>query len=372
MQVEPEDWNMSKSKNKGNKPDQNNKQSSEETKVKVDKEVEEMVSEETAEESVEETTESDLEEEDVIEKEEIIEDKPSNQNIISNNYNSSIFETIDPFEPMPLFMDRSDDDTSILDKNISIEEIEDSKEELEKVKLEIQKEKISNIEENTIENDMPDAFWITQSDDTDKVNNEEGVLSFDEQINVLLANEENTKIKKLVSNAKKASSNDTSAPTIKIGDTSNIDFTLSNGNYVLENTPVYPTSGATNGYGNVVLQNNGTTITSGTAQTITADTTFTTSATDVTDPTVTISRTDYNTFSWTASDNVGITGYAVTNSSTAPTSWTTSGTLTSGTKDVSTTAKETWYVWVKDAAGHTKSASITNYKVTLTTPSILL
>ena len=41
-----------------------------------------------------------------------------------------------------------------------------------------------------------------------------------------------TKIKKLVSNAKKASSNDTSAPTIKIGDTSNIDFTLSNGNYV--------------------------------------------------------------------------------------------------------------------------------------------
>lgn len=46
---------MSKSKNKGNKPDQNNKQSSEETNVKVDKEVEEKVSEETAEESVEET-----------------------------------------------------------------------------------------------------------------------------------------------------------------------------------------------------------------------------------------------------------------------------------------------------------------------------
>lgn len=48
---------MSKSKNKGNKPDQNNKQSSEETKVKVDKEVEEKVSEDTAEESVEETVE---------------------------------------------------------------------------------------------------------------------------------------------------------------------------------------------------------------------------------------------------------------------------------------------------------------------------
>lgn len=48
---------MSKSKNKGNKPDQNNKQSSEETKVKVDKEVEEKFSEDTAEESVEETVE---------------------------------------------------------------------------------------------------------------------------------------------------------------------------------------------------------------------------------------------------------------------------------------------------------------------------
>ena len=53
---------MSKSKNKGNKPDQNIKQSSEETKVKVDKEVEEKVSEETAEESVEESVEETVEE----------------------------------------------------------------------------------------------------------------------------------------------------------------------------------------------------------------------------------------------------------------------------------------------------------------------
>ena len=45
---------MSKSKNKGNKPDQNNKQSSEETKVNVDKEVEENVSEESVEETADE------------------------------------------------------------------------------------------------------------------------------------------------------------------------------------------------------------------------------------------------------------------------------------------------------------------------------
>ena len=50
---------MSKSKNKGNKPDQNNKQSSEETKVKVDKEVEEKVSEETAEDNGDKTDEAD-------------------------------------------------------------------------------------------------------------------------------------------------------------------------------------------------------------------------------------------------------------------------------------------------------------------------
>lgn len=45
---------MSKSKNKGNKPAQNNKNINEETKVKIDKNVEEKVSEEIAEESVEE------------------------------------------------------------------------------------------------------------------------------------------------------------------------------------------------------------------------------------------------------------------------------------------------------------------------------
>lgn len=45
---------MSKSKNKGNKPAQNNKTNNEETEVKIDKEVEEKVSEEIAEEPVEE------------------------------------------------------------------------------------------------------------------------------------------------------------------------------------------------------------------------------------------------------------------------------------------------------------------------------
>lgn len=83
---------------------------------------------------------------------------------------------------------------------------------------------------------------------------------------------------------------------------------------------------------------------------------------DSTKPTVTITCTDYNTFSWTASDNVGVTGYAITNSSTAPTDWTTSGTLTSGSKDV--TSAGTYYVWAKDAVGNTASASIVAYALT--------
>ena len=54
---------MSKSKNKGKKPAQNNKKPNEEIKVKIDKEVEEKVSEETAEEeSVEEVVDEAVEE----------------------------------------------------------------------------------------------------------------------------------------------------------------------------------------------------------------------------------------------------------------------------------------------------------------------
>ena len=89
----------------------------------------------------------------------------------------------------------------------------------------------------------------------------------------------------------------------------------------------------------------------------------TTNKVDTTAPSVTITRTDYNTFSWKASDSQsGILGYAITTSNSAPTSWTTSGTITSGTKDVG--AAGTYYVWVKDNVGNIGSASITAYTMT--------
>lgn len=123
--------------------------------------------------------------EDIIKQEEIVLQEEDNKNAILGNYNSSIFETIDPFEPMSLFVDRSDDNILVLDKNIRNEEIDNLVEKIEEVK---QKNNVSTLEEETnVENDMPDAFWVTQSDSIE--NNNEDILSFDDEI---------TKIKKLV------------------------------------------------------------------------------------------------------------------------------------------------------------------------------
>ena len=90
---------------------------------------------------------------------------------------------------------------------------------------------------------------------------------------------------------------------------------------------------------------------------------ITTSKVDTTAPTVTIKRTDYNTFSWSASDTQsGVLGYAITTTNSVPTSWTTSGTVTSGTRNISTAG--TYYVWVKDNAGNIGKESINSYTAT--------
>ena len=84
---------------------------------------------------------------------------------------------------------------------------------------------------------------------------------------------------------------------------------------------------------------------------------------DKTVPTVTINRTSANTFDWKASDTLsGVAGYAVTTLGSTPTSWTTNGTLTSGTKTIS--AAGTYYVWIKDKAGNVNKATINAYTVT--------
>ena len=92
---------------------------------------------------------------------------------------------------------------------------------------------------------------------------------------------------------------------------------------------------------------------------------------DKTKPTVTITRTDYNTFSWKAADTGGsnIAGYQITNNNTVPTSsdanWVTTGTLTSGTMDIDANTPKTYYVWAKDKAGNVSAIqSIESVKLT--------
>ena len=120
---------------------------------------------------------------------------------------------------------------------------------------------------------------------------------------------------------------------------------------------------------------------SGTHSTTTKKYTFTMPASNVTDTAnavdstkpnkPTISRTDFNTFSYSATDNVGVTGYYVSKSSTAPTVAATQSTFA---LNKWTTAKSTgnlslsagtYYVWARDAAGNrSDAASIVAYTVT--------
>ncbi len=85
---------------------------------------------------------------------------------------------------------------------------------------------------------------------------------------------------------------------------------------------------------------------------------------DITSPAATLTaKNNANsvTLSAACTDNYGIIGYAWTNSSTVPTSWTTL-TSTTLTKDVS--SANTWYIWLKDVAGNTTSSNVTTYSIT--------
>ena len=79
----------------------------------------------------------------------------------------------------------------------------------------------------------------------------------------------------------------------------------------------------------------------------------------------TITRNDYNTFtvSGTAASEYFISKTQTTAPNASATGWS-----TTATQDVSTTSKETWYVWIKDSDGNVSpnSKTITNFKVTLT------
>lgn len=139
-------------------------------------------------------TENDSDKEEVVMGEDDI-----GKNTITGSYDSSIFETVDPFESMLLFEDRTDDGSSLLDENVVVNDGEDFTNDNEELKLVLQDNEDIDLEvSDELIDEMPDNFWITQSDDGKQDNgSEEVVLSFDEQINALLSDEESTKIKKL-------------------------------------------------------------------------------------------------------------------------------------------------------------------------------
>lgn len=77
----------------------------------------------------------------------------------------------------------------------------------------------------------------------------------------------------------------------------------------------------------------------------------------------TITRSDYNTFTYTTTDTVGVTGYKITTTSTKPLA-TDTGWTTTTTYDIPQSAS-TYYIWAKDAAGNVSaSKSISTYLVT--------
>ena len=102
---------------------------------------------------------------------------------------------------MPLFVDRTDEDDLNVSEELVDTDIKDAKEDNEELET-IEEDDDINLEiKEEPEDEMPDAFWITQSEDDVNASQdktiENVVLSFDEQINALLSDEEKTKIKKL-------------------------------------------------------------------------------------------------------------------------------------------------------------------------------
>lgn len=132
-------------------------------------------------------------EDDKLDLELVIEDKEEKKPSIS------IFETVEPFVETPLFVDRTDDD---VDVSIDLENKNNEDDFLLTLEsdMEVKKENsldlLPQIEES--EEEMPEAFWITQTDDKAEENTADVIPSFDEQIDALLSDNEDTKIKKLV------------------------------------------------------------------------------------------------------------------------------------------------------------------------------
>ena len=97
---------------------------------------------------------------------------------------------------------------------------------------------------------------------------------------------------------------------------------------------------------------------------VTEDITLTAMARNTKAPTVVVAREDFNTFRWTATDVVPITGYQISKNSAVPsatgTGWT-NGNINTGTYDIS--EEGTYYVYVKNEDGIVGRGMINAYTV---------
>ena len=106
-----------------------------------------------------------------------------------------IFKIVDPFVVTPLFTDRTDSEDSKKDNSEFFPKNDEIIVNEEKIDDNV--ESLSDSED--ISDEMPDAFWITQSDVNDSLveNGDEYLLSFDEQIDALLSDDtDNSRNKK--------------------------------------------------------------------------------------------------------------------------------------------------------------------------------
>lgn len=177
-----------------------------EDEIKIESLIDEMPS---LEEAKEETVESNLNEEYNSEKNDDLsnsiiedafgheEDTPSITSKVTeapvNSIDDDLFQDVSPFEKTPLFTDKSDDIISETERK----QITPNDDFEIPVNENVSKEEIN--EEPFVEKkaDMPNLFWNTQVDNTASNSNiSEEELSFDEQINKLINNEESVEEKR--------------------------------------------------------------------------------------------------------------------------------------------------------------------------------
>ena len=107
----------------------------------------------------------------------VIKEENSNNTLNDVSDNDKLFEEIVPFDDTPLFYDRIDSDVFGTENNVN-------------------NIKTDNVKINNNDESMPDAFWTTTTVENNSGNEEmTEEVSFDDQINSLLNNDYNTKIK---------------------------------------------------------------------------------------------------------------------------------------------------------------------------------